>query len=76
MEKPSAPPCDSLEDPEREPEEESAPSQLSMFRVFGLIAPLVVLMFMETFSFGLLSPMLSILQTEVLQKTMRLLLIH
>lgn len=50
---------------EREPEEESAPSEMSMLLVFRLIAPLVMLMLMESFSFGLLSPMLSILQTEV-----------
>lgn len=59
-------PAEERDQPETEyeqpPSSASGPS-----RVFWMVAPLVVLAFIESFSFGILSPMLSIVQTEVMQ---------
>lgn len=56
-----------LAEEQPEAEYEQPPTASGPSRVFWMVAPLVVLAFIESFSFGILSPMLSIVQTEVTQ---------
>lgn len=59
------------EQPEAEYELPPQRSASGPSRVFWMVAPLVVLAFIESFSFGILSPMLSIVQTEVMPASMQ-----